>query len=220
MPNNALKRTQTSCAQTHDPGDLMSEQENIIRAQGVIRARRYDPAGHGKQFLGACIECRDGDGWILGYSEQSPYHAFADRQVVVSGEPYEPNGQRVIIPGIAWRHLRVSSMWLMEVMPDARLVEIGAETELSGRFKRGISPTGELTLSFVTESGDTFLVANHPARMTKGRRVEVSAFPVRLARSIATRFDRYLWIIPPHSMANSWTWRKGRVYPRPWWRFW
>ena len=70
--------------------DNMSEQEKELRFEGIVRACRYIPGGQGKQFLGAIIECGAGKEWVIDYDEQSPFHAFADRQVVVSGEPYEP----------------------------------------------------------------------------------------------------------------------------------
>src|SRR5512147_3084853 len=64
-------------------GDHMSEQEKGIVLEGIVHASRYDRSGQGKQFLGAAIECSDGTVWVIDYSEQSPFHVFAGRQVVV-----------------------------------------------------------------------------------------------------------------------------------------
>jgi hypothetical protein len=68
-------------------------------------------------------------------------------------------------------------MRLVEVTPDAQLVEVGEEQHLSGRFKGGTSVTGQSILSFVTEKGTTFLVANQPVGLTTGRDVRVLAYP-------------------------------------------
>src|SRR5471030_384138 len=94
----------------------MSQQENELRIEGVVRASSYARYAPGKQFLGAIIEGSDGNDWVIDYDEQSPFHAFADRQVLVSGEPYEPTGQMLIgrrgKPGIG--HLHVATMRLVE----------------------------------------------------------------------------------------------------------
>jgi hypothetical protein len=153
-------------------GDHMSEQKKEIWLEGIVHASRYDPSAQGKQFLGAAIECSDGKVWVIDYSEQSPFHVFAGRQVVVSGEPYKPEGQGQHL--IGWRgvkklgHFRVSTMRLVQVTPDAKLVEVGGGQHLCGRFERGTSETGESMVSFVTEEGDAFLVANDPAGATVG----------------------------------------------------
>jgi hypothetical protein len=74
----------------------MSEQEKGLRIEGIVRAFRYAREGQGKQFFGATIECSDGKEWVISYDEQSPYHAFADRRVLASGELYKPGGQHII----------------------------------------------------------------------------------------------------------------------------
>src|SRR5450432_1341217 len=175
----------------------MSQQENLLRIEGVVRASSYARDAPGKQFLGAIIEGSDGNDWVIDYDEQSPFHAFADRQVLVSGEPYEPNGQKLIgrWGKLGIGHLQVATMRLVEVTPDAQLVEVGARHKLSGRFERGTSDTRESSLSLVTEKGDTFLVSNDPAGAAIGRSVEVWAYPVQPSPSIPRPPGQYLWII-------------------------
>jgi hypothetical protein len=189
----------------------MSEQERELRIEGVVRASSYSRDTPGKQFLGAIIECSDGKDWVIDYDEQSPFHAFADRQVLVSGEPYEPKGQMLIgrRGKLGIGHLRVSAMRLVEVTPDAQVVEVGARQKLSGRFERGTSDTRESSLSFVTEK-DTFLVSNDPAGAALGRSVEVWAYPVQPSPSIPRPPEQYLWIICPYSSADLWEWRERR----------
>ena len=191
-------------------GDHMSEQKTEIRLEGIVHASRYDPSAQGKQFLGAAIECSDGKVWVIDDNEQSPFHAFAGRQVVVSCEPYKPEGQHLI----GWRggkklgHFRVSTMRLVEVTPDAKLVEVGGGQPLCGRFERGTSETGESMVSFVTEEGDAFLVTNDPAGATVGPSVKVWAYPVQPSPSIPRPREQYLWIICPCSAADLWEWRE------------
>ena len=190
----------------------MSEQEKEIRMEGIVRAQSYKRGAEGKQFLGAVLECADGKAWVIDYSEQSPFHPFADRQVLVSGEPYHPKGQTLM----GWRgktgdkfgHFSVSTMRLVEVTPDAPLLEVEAGQELSGRFERQASGTPEPTLSFVTEKGDNFLVFNDPVGVTFGCSVEVSAYPVQPSPSIPRSTEKYLWVICPCSMADLWEWRE------------
>jgi hypothetical protein len=88
-------------------------------------------------------------------------------------------------------------MRLVEVAPDAELIEVGAQQHLAGRFERGTSDTGDPTLSFVTEKGDTFLVANDSAGMSVGCRVKVRAYPVEPSPSIRRSPEQYLWVIYP-----------------------
>jgi hypothetical protein len=81
---------------------------------GIIRVRHRDPTFRGKQFLGVTLECSDGKAWIVDYREQSPFHEFADRQVQVAGDPYqpEPDSQR-LIENSALGHFRVESIRLI-----------------------------------------------------------------------------------------------------------
>jgi len=187
----------------------MSEQGKELRFEGIVRAFGYGDGDQGKQFLGAIIECSDGKVWVIDYDEQSPFHAFADRQVVVSGEPYEPSGQHLI----GWRggqkpgHFRVSMMRLVEVSSDAALVEVGPGPHLSGRFEHGTSDTVESKLSFVTQKGATFLVANDPAGATAGSSVEVWAYLVQPSPLTRRSPGQYLWIICPYSAKDLWDWR-------------
>jgi len=77
----------------------MSVQGKTVQLEGIVHASRFDPISPGKQFLGAAIECSDTKLWVIDYEEQSPFHAFGGRQVVVKGEPYEPNGQYLVAWG-------------------------------------------------------------------------------------------------------------------------
>ena len=194
-------------------GDDMSAREEELRLEGIVHAYRYSSGVRGKPFLGSILECSDGMEWVLDYDEQSPFHSFADRQVVVSGKPYEPEQSAQVIVGSGGQkhgHFLVSTMRLVEVTPDAELVEVGPRQDLCGQFELGASDTGESALSFVTEQGDAFLVANDPAGASVGRRTEVRAYPVQRSPSIPGHPAQYLWIICPYSAADLWEWRGRR----------
>jgi hypothetical protein len=192
---------------------VMSDEEAQIWLEGVVHASRYDPNAPGKQFLGAAIVCNDARVWVIDYEEQSPFHVFAGRQVVVSGEPYRPGGQGQYL--IRWKgselgHFRVSRMRPVEVTGDVEFVEVGAGFDLSGRFDRATGDAGESTLVFISDSGDTFVVANDPAGARVGPNVKVWAHPVQPSPSIQKSPGRYLWIICPYSAADLWAWRDRR----------
>ncbi len=187
----------------------MGEQEKEVRLEGVVRASSYVPGAQGKQFLGVTVVCTDGREWVIDYDEQSPFHAFADRKVVVFGHPYDP-GQGQQIGGENLGHFRVSTMRIVELMPGAELVEVGPGQVLRGRFQRVTSDIGKSALSFVTEKGDAFWVANDPAGVGFGGSVEVWAYPVQPPPSISRPPGQYLWIICPCSAADIWKWRGRR----------
>jgi hypothetical protein len=182
----------------------MTEQAKELRLEGIVRSSRYRPGFHEKQFVGAIIECSDGREWVIDYDEQSPFHAFSDRRVVVSGESYKPAKEQHLIQenGKPKQHFRVSNMRLVEVNPDAELVEVRGRQKLSGRFERVTTDSGESMLSFVSEGGETFLVANDPAGANVGSNVEVVAYAVQPPPSIASGGHQHLWVICP------WEWRR------------
>ncbi len=195
----------------------MREQTKEIRLEGIIRAERYDPSAEGKQFLGAILKGSDGMEWVIDYEEQSPFHALAGHRVVISGEPYKPAGQQQHLirsgRGEKLGHFRVSRMQLVEVAVHADLEEVGPGQHLRGRFEHSTSHLGsddarDSTLSFVTEEGDAFLVANDPAGMIIGPSVEVLAYAVRPSPSIPGPQEQHLWIICPYSAADLWKWRE------------
>jgi hypothetical protein len=189
----------------------MSDQAQKVRLEGNVHASRYDPSAPGKQFLGAVIECSDATVWVIDYEEQSPFHVFAGRQVVATGEPYKPEGQYLIGwgEGKALGHFRVASMRPVEAASDAELVEVGAGYDLRGRFERSAGDPSESIL-FVTDRGDVFVAANDPAGASVGRSVQVWAYPVQPSPSIKRPPGRHLWIICPCSAADLRAWRGRR----------
>ena len=187
----------------------MSEEQEL-RLEGIVHADRPAHRLDAGEFP-AIIACSDGTEWVISYGEQSPYHAFADRKVVASGRPYMPTGAHIIGThrGQKLGHFRVSTMRLVTVTPDAQLVEVGEEQHLSGRFKVGTNDSGPLVLSFVTEKGTTFLVANDPAGLIVGRDVKILAYSVQPYRLTQQSPEQYLWTLCPCSVQDLWD-RRGR----------
>jgi hypothetical protein len=187
-------------------GVPLSGREEEARLEGTVNAAGHITADCGP--LVTTLMCPDGARWVIDYDEQSPYHAFAGRQVVVSGVPCEPPPQHVLF---VTGHFRVSRMRLVEVTPDAWLTEVGAGYHLSGRFEHGPGDSREPPLSFVTEKGDTFLVANNPAGATVGCTVQALAYPVQPSPCASRSPQQFLWVICPWSYAELWELR-GRPH--------
>jgi hypothetical protein len=99
-------------------------------------------------------------------------------------------------------HFGVSTMRLVEVTPDAWLMEVEAAQHLSGRFEHATGDAGKSALSSVTEKGDTFLVANNPAGATVGWTFEVLAYPVQQSPGISRSPQQYFWVICPWSYSD------------------
>jgi hypothetical protein len=192
----------------------MGEQNEKLRLEGIVHGFQSFSLLEGGEFP-ALLECDDGAEWVISYGEQSPFHAFAERRVRVTGQRYKPTGAYVIgtsrKPGQRPGHLRVSTMRLLESTPDAQLIEVGEERDLSGRFTRETSDGGRSILSFATEEGTRYLVANEPAGVRRSSGViRVTGFPVELSPLFQKPSDRYLWIICPCSAGDIMEWR-GRT---------
>jgi len=173
-----------------------------LRLEGIVRSRRYPEV---------ILECSDGWEWVISYSDQSPYRAFNDHRVVVSGKPYKPSAflPYRIKDGQPVPHLRILMMQLVEPSPDAKFVEVKGWQKMSGRFERITTDSGESTLSFGSETGETYLVANDPTCAKTGSDVEVLTYAVELPPSTAKGSEQYLWIgSHPDDLIdgiNSWT---------------
>jgi hypothetical protein len=47
-----------------------------VRLEGIVRGSRYDPTGHGKQFLGAAIDSGDRKMLVIDFDEGSPFLVY------------------------------------------------------------------------------------------------------------------------------------------------
>lgn len=68
-----------------------------------------DRISGGKRFQGSWLELPDGERLVLSYRPLRDYLAYVEKQVVVTGERYQPEGQAISGP-----HFRVESMRLAE----------------------------------------------------------------------------------------------------------
>lgn len=101
----------------------------------------------------------------------------------------------------------MSTMRLLEAMPDAQLVEVRQEQDLSGRFTREASDTGKSRLFFAPEEGARHLVANEPAGVSRWLGVAMlTAFHLDLSPLIKGSCVHYLWIICPCSAKDLIEW--------------
>src|SRR5262249_41472883 len=158
------------------------KQVKVPRLEGIVHLCNTCMA----PWFGAELVCDD-TRWEIAWHPDTPYHAFAGRRVTVSGHPFEPEslqhrlwrtGEKPI------RYFRVSTMGLIEETADAALIRVGPGQQLTGRFELSTTGTGEPTLSFITDRGDTILVANDPVGATVGRNDEVLAYPVQPSPSV------------------------------------
>jgi hypothetical protein len=182
------------------------EQKQELRLEGIVHSFR----GRSGMFPGVRIEGSDGTEWLVDHS--SLFHAFADRQVVVTGSAFNPDRRSgsYIIETPKLRHLRVSTMRLVEQSPASDLVAVGNGSCLTGRFARGACETGEVVLSFVIEKGESFIVANgDPTGATVGPLVDVWAYCNGFTPpSLDIAPYRFLWIICPCSEPVTWDFRR------------
>jgi len=186
----------------HTRGEPLSGQEEV-RLEGTLHAPGHIIARCGP--LVTSIKCSDSTEWVIDYDEQSPYHAFAGRRVVVTGFPCEPPLQHVI--GVTG-HFAVSLMRLAKGRGGAWLTEIGPGQTLTGCFKGAMRNVGQSPLSFVTEIGDTFQVVNNPAGVIIGCTVQALCYPVQLSPRVAKTHQPYFWVICPWAYAELWELRE------------
>jgi hypothetical protein len=184
-------------------GEPISGQEKEIRLEGIVHAPGSFSAEAGPRV--ASIESPDGAEWVIDYDEQSPYHAFVGRQVVALGFSCEPPAQHVIMVS---GHVAVSTMRLVEMTPDAWITEVGGARSLSGRFEGDTSDARESPLTFVTQQGETFLVANNPAGATADCSIDARVYPVQPSPSVSDSHQQWLWVICPWSYADLWELRR------------
>lgn len=159
---------------------------------GVVELPQPSPTG--KRFRGVLLHPETGPAWVLTYTADELWAAFAGRRVTVTGAPYQPEGQALLS-----LHLRPVSWRIEAPGPGDSIVEVGPEQRLRGVFERQAQPAGsklagELTTRFVAESGGSFLLAHAPEPLPLGRAVELRARPVEPSPLAARLGGPYLWV--------------------------
>lgn len=160
------------------------EQNRELTFEGVLRVCHSNIGG--THVLVACSS------WVIHYGNASDFEAFADRRVTVSGIPGDLSKSGPTLfgaKGTVW-HSRASAIG--EVLPGARLVELGARQAISWRFERAECRGEKPALVFVTDTGGTLPVLNDPDGMTAGDDVRATV-RAHLVRRSASPEDA-LWI--------------------------
>ena len=180
-----------------------------VAIEGIVQAPGYNFDFDGKQFLGAKIVSSDGTKWVIDYDERSPFHVFDGREVIAAGASYQPQGQFLL--GV--EHVRVSNLRLKHLTEDAPLIHVGSPRNLSGQFAH-FQSKGRSWLLFQAD-GQMFSVFNRPPGARPNTRLDVTAYPVSPPPSSSDSGTEHLWVIPPASMDDLWSWRERIKTKRP-----
>ena len=106
------------------------------------------------------LEFSDGKRWVVDYRPRTPWTWFADAEVLVTGECYEPFGQ-----AISANHFRVDNLRLASPSRGAQpYVGFGPERKLRGKleergFPKGSKLEGSTERVFVEDDGTSYGLA-------------------------------------------------------------
>jgi hypothetical protein len=108
---------------------------------------RIGPEPGGTTFQGVWLELAGDKKWVVDYQPRALWKPFQDREVLVSGYCYQPEGQAVTAP-----HFHVDRMLFVKPeMGRGPILEIGPEQVLRGAFsERGFAPGSKLAGSTET----------------------------------------------------------------------
>jgi hypothetical protein len=99
---------------------------------------RIDAEVGGKRFQGVWLEFADKPKWVIAYRASGLWRSFEDREVIVTGHCYEPEGQ-----AIAGQHFRVERMRTFAIERGrGPLLEIGPPQKINGTFALHQFPVG------------------------------------------------------------------------------
>lgn len=180
---------------------------NEIRIKGIFRSYWLDGTGQGQVFLRATLDCSNGMRWAIDCSEDSPFHAFDGREVIVSGEPYETRD--LFVAGKVPDRFCASSMQIAEVLADPQLFELDAKQEFTGSFEHTRGQPAGHPITFVARDGQIYRVVNDQDReVLENAIANIRAYPVRSSPPVAEPIQR-LWVV---NVIDTYIgeWRDGR----------
>lgn len=139
---------------------------------------RIDAQPSGKKFQGVWLERADGSRWVIDYRARQVWTWFADREVIVRGGCYTPEGQAIMAP-----HFRVERLRPATPAPGSGpYLEVGPEVVLRGELVTETAPPGSklagtARVVFRADDGETYnLVGETPGSgdtvRIRGRRLE------------------------------------------------
>lgn len=174
----------------------------VSERRGVLRV---DDKPERTRFQGVWFE-HGGTRWIVDYRARTLWTAFADREVIVTGGCYEPDGHAIRAP-----HLRIDTLRPVAAERGrGPYLSIGPEQWLRGELAvvsapAGSKAAGTATLTFRAEDGATYTVVGDadPGRtgpvMVRGRVLEPDM-------SYVARGDGPdLWIVDVHDADHDTT---------------
>lgn len=178
------------------PTEMTQTVGGIVEVSRPVAAQFAVPGA--MQFLGVRLRTGDSQPYVLSYQADALWSAFDGKQVVVTGERYEPSrlSQDQILAG---PHLRPTSWRLApEPGPGDTITEVGPEQTMRGTFKEKTWPYGTKlageTETLFESGGDTYHLMHTPQRPPFGPTVTVKARRLEPSRFATHSSGKYLWI--------------------------
>lgn len=178
------------------PTEMTATVGGIVEVSQPVPAQYAVPGA--QQFLGVRLRTGESQPYILGYQIDALWRAFDGKQVVVTGERYEParGSQDQILAG---PHLRPTSWRLApEPGPGDSITEVGPEQTLRGTFKEKTWPYGTKlageTETLFESGGDTYHLMHTPQRPPFGPTVTIKARRIEPSRFATHPSGKYLWV--------------------------
>lgn len=142
---------------------------------------RIDAEPSGKRFQGVWLEFANKTKWVIAYRASGLWRTLEDREVIVTGHCYEPEGQ-----AIGAQHFRVERMRTFTVERGrGPLLEIGPPQKIHGTFVEHQFPAGSKLadaprVKFVADDGTAYWIAGADAKVPApdGTRVRIRMRPV------------------------------------------
>jgi len=133
---------------------------------------RIDEQPGGKRFQGVWLEHADGTRWVVDYRPRYPWLWFRDREVIVTGGCFTPQGQAIMAPHFRVARLRVAT----PTRGAGPYLEVGPEVVLRGDLVTESAPpgsklAGSARVVFHADDGEAYnLVGSTP---TPGETVQL-----------------------------------------------
>jgi hypothetical protein len=127
---------------------------------------RIDAEESGKRFQGVWLEFADQQKWVIAYRASGLWRSFEDREVIVTGHCYAPEGQAISAP-----HFRVERVRSFAIERGrGPLLEIGPPQKINGTFALHRFPAGSKLadsprVKFVGEDGTAYWIAGTDAKV-------------------------------------------------------
>jgi hypothetical protein len=158
----------------------------VAKSDGATATVRVDPTPGAKRFQGVWLESADGSKQLIAYNKRSVWAQFEGQTVVVTGAPYQPEGQ-----SISADHFRVETLSLADSSAATLYTSVGPIKALTGDLtlqsgSPGSKMAGQSWWVF-SSGGLSYQLANPSAVKgqagaitVKARRIERSPFTAHM----------------------------------------